>query len=71
MSVDELIKLIKEQPEKVGFDQVIDCIDDNYEYTPTPVATKVLARFLPLQHCMALMKKKPWPVSVRTIERKC
>lgn len=35
MSIEELIELIKTQPEKVEFDQVIDCIDDNYEYTPT------------------------------------
>ena len=35
MTTEELIELIKTQPEKVEFDQVIDCINDNYEYTPT------------------------------------
>ncbi|MCK4587980.1 MAG: HopJ type III effector protein [Gammaproteobacteria bacterium] len=35
MSTEELIALIKTQPDKVEFDQVIDVIDDNYEYTPT------------------------------------
>lgn len=35
MSIEELIELIKTQPDNVDFDQVIDCIDQNYEYTPT------------------------------------
>ena len=35
MTTEELIRLIKTQPGKVEFDQVIDVIDDNYEYTPT------------------------------------
>jgi len=35
MTIEELIKQIKSQPEKVEFDQVIDAIDDHYEYTPT------------------------------------
>lgn len=35
MSIEELINLIKTQPDEVEFDQVIDCINDNYEYTPT------------------------------------
>ena len=35
MSIEELIGLIKKQPEKVEFDHVVDVIDDNYEYTPT------------------------------------
>ncbi|MEE8379486.1 MAG: HopJ type III effector protein [Gammaproteobacteria bacterium] len=35
MTAKELIKLIKTQPDKVEFDQVIDCIHDNYEYSPT------------------------------------
>ena len=35
MTVEELIALIKKQPDKVEFDQVIDCIDNNYEYNPT------------------------------------
>ena len=35
MSIEELITLIKEQPDKVEFDQVIDFINNNYEYTPT------------------------------------
>ena len=35
MSIEELIELIKTQPGEVEFDQVIDVIDNNYEYTPT------------------------------------
>ncbi len=35
MTTEELIELIKTQPDKVEFDQVIDVIDDNYEYSPT------------------------------------
>ena len=35
MTTEELIELIKTQPDKVEFDQVIGVINDNYEYTPT------------------------------------
>ena len=35
MSIEELIKLIKTQPDNVEFDQVIDCVNDNYQYSPT------------------------------------
>ena len=35
MTIEELIELIKTQPEKIEFDQVIDTIDDHYDYTPT------------------------------------
>ncbi len=35
MSIEELIQLIKSHPNEVEFDQVIDVIDSNYEYTPT------------------------------------
>jgi len=35
MTVDELIQQIKNKPETVEFDEVIDCIDEHFEYTPT------------------------------------
>ena len=35
MTIDELIQLIKSKPETVEFSDVIDCIDECYEYTPT------------------------------------
>jgi hypothetical protein len=35
MIVDELLSLIKEAPEDISFEQVINIIDEHYEYTPT------------------------------------
>lgn len=35
MTIDELTQKIKSQPETVQFDDVIDCIDEYFEYTPT------------------------------------
>ena len=35
MTIDELITQIKSQAETVEFDDVIDCIDEYFEYTPT------------------------------------
>jgi hypothetical protein len=35
MAIDELIQQIKSNPETVEFNDVINCIDEYYEYTPT------------------------------------
>jgi hypothetical protein len=35
MTIDELIQQIKSEPDSVEFDDVIDCIDEHFEYTPT------------------------------------
>lgn len=35
MTIDQLIQKIKSQPETVEFDEVMDCIDKYYDYTPT------------------------------------
>lgn len=35
MTMDELIAQIKSQPTTVEFDDVIDCIDEHFDYTPT------------------------------------
>ncbi len=35
MTLDELIQQIKSQAETVQFTDVIDCIEDYFEYTPT------------------------------------
>ncbi len=35
MYVEELLNLIDLAPDKIEFRQVIDCIDRNYEYSPT------------------------------------
>lgn len=35
MTIDELIKQIKSNPETVEFKDVISCIDNNFDYTPT------------------------------------
>lgn len=35
MTVDELVAQIKSQPETIEFDDVIDCIDEHFDYTPT------------------------------------
>lgn len=35
MTIDELIKKIRTEPNSVDFDDVIDCIDEHFEYTPT------------------------------------
>jgi len=35
MSIKELLTVIKDSPEKVSFQQVIDSIDAHYEYQPT------------------------------------
>ena len=35
MTIDELIKQIKSTPDMVEFDDVIDTIDEYFEYTPT------------------------------------
>lgn len=35
MTIEELLTRIKTQPETVEFEEVIDCIDDYYDYTPT------------------------------------
>ncbi len=35
MTIDELVTQIKTQPETVVFRDVIDCIDEHFEYTPT------------------------------------
>ena len=35
MTIEELTQQIKSQPESVKFDDVIDCIDEYFEYTPT------------------------------------
>jgi len=35
VTVDELTTKIKSSPETVEFDEVIDCIDEHFEYTPT------------------------------------
>ncbi len=34
MTINELIQQIKTQPETVEFQQVIDCINEHYDYTP-------------------------------------
>lgn len=35
MNIDELLTQIKTQPNTVEFDQVMACIDEHYDYTPT------------------------------------
>ena len=35
MTIDELIQQIKSQPDAVSFDDVIDTIDEYFDYTPT------------------------------------
>ena len=34
MTVDEFVAQIKSQPETVEFNDVIDCIDEHFEYSP-------------------------------------
>jgi HopJ type III effector protein len=35
MTIDELVQQIKSQADTVQFDDVIDCIDEYFDYTPT------------------------------------
>jgi hypothetical protein len=35
MNIDELLTQIKTQPDTVEFNQVMTCIDEHYNYTPT------------------------------------
>jgi len=35
MTIDELVAQIKSQPKTVKFQDVIDCIDEYFDYTPT------------------------------------
>ncbi len=35
MTISQFIKFIKDHPQKVSFDQTIQLINDNYDYTPS------------------------------------
>jgi hypothetical protein len=35
MPISQFIKFLKDQPQKVSFDQAIQIINDNYDYTPS------------------------------------
>lgn len=35
MTVEQLLQKIRQNPESVGFDEVISIIKENYQYTPT------------------------------------